>query len=166
MPEEMKKTIAKVREFALGLPEAREDFPWGERVVKVGKKVFLFLGKEGLGVGLSVKLPQSMHEALSLSFAEPTGYGLGKSGWISASFASGATAPFELLCDWVRESYGAVASRKLVDRIGAPSPQVAKTAPKKAAPKKAAAKKSVKKVAAKTPAKKSAKKNVKAKSKR
>src|SRR5688572_7972693 len=49
-----------LREFALGLPEAKEDFPWGERVAKVNKKVFVFLGVDpvpGGDVGLSVKLP-------------------------------------------------------------------------------------------------------------
>ena len=30
--------------FALGLPEAWEDHPWGETVVKVAKKVFVFFG--------------------------------------------------------------------------------------------------------------------------
>ena len=29
----------KIRDFSLGLPEAYEDFPWGERVTKVNKKV-------------------------------------------------------------------------------------------------------------------------------
>src|SRR6266545_2881018 len=33
-----------LRDFALGLPGAYEEFPWGECVVKVNKKVFVFLG--------------------------------------------------------------------------------------------------------------------------
>src|SRR5688500_1553192 len=32
-----------IRKYALGLPEATEDFPWGHRAFRVGKKVFLFL---------------------------------------------------------------------------------------------------------------------------
>ena len=32
--------------FALGLPETHEDHPWGETVIKVNKKVFVFLGIE------------------------------------------------------------------------------------------------------------------------
>jgi len=47
----------ELRRFALGFPGAHEDFPWGESVVKVGKKVFVFLGRSGGGLGLSVKLP-------------------------------------------------------------------------------------------------------------
>ena len=30
---------AELRRYALGLPGAHEDFPWGESVVKAGKKV-------------------------------------------------------------------------------------------------------------------------------
>ena len=32
-----------IRKFALGMPQASEDFPWGHRAFRVGKKVFLFL---------------------------------------------------------------------------------------------------------------------------
>src|SRR6266542_3907401 len=75
-----------LREFALSFPGAKEDFPWGERVAKVNGKVFVFLGADpvpGGGIGFSVKLPASREEALELPFARPTGYGLGKAGWVS-----------------------------------------------------------------------------------
>src|SRR6185503_21308751 len=73
-----------LRAFALGFPEAYEEFPWGERVAKVNGKVFVFLGMDGDTLGLSVKLPQSGMLALGLPFASPTGYGLGKAGWVTA----------------------------------------------------------------------------------
>lgn len=38
------KNQMALRDFALDYPGAHEDFPWGERVVKVKGKVFLFLG--------------------------------------------------------------------------------------------------------------------------
>src|SRR5262249_27394752 len=57
------KTV--LRDFALAYPGAREEFPWGERVIKVGKKVFVFLGMpDGDELGLSVKLPASGPMAL------------------------------------------------------------------------------------------------------
>jgi predicted DNA-binding protein (MmcQ/YjbR family) len=103
-----------LRAFALSYPGAHEDFPWGERVVKVGKKVFVFLGSGGGGVSLSVKLPRSATLALSLPFASPTGYGLGKAGWVSARFGPREGPPVELLKQWIDESYRAVAPKKLL----------------------------------------------------
>jgi predicted DNA-binding protein (MmcQ/YjbR family) len=116
------KQAAELREFALSLPGAREDFPWGERVAKVGKKVFAFLGKEadpGEGFGFSVKLPESGEEALELPYCEPTAYGLGKSGWVSVSVEPGTKVSTEQLLAWVEESYRAVAPKKLVKELDA-----------------------------------------------
>jgi predicted DNA-binding protein (MmcQ/YjbR family) len=162
---------ASLRAFALGFPGATEEFPWGERVVKVARKVFVFLGSaEGArGVGLSVKLPTSHLAALGLPFTSPTGYGLGKSGWVSARFEPGEEVPVDLLTLWIEESYRAIAPRRLVaeldagrgrvgagpsaDRGGAPRGRPAK---KKAARKKAARKKAAKKKAAKKKARTSA----------
>ena len=103
-----------LRAFALGFPEAYEEFPWGERVAKVNGKVFVFLGMDGHDLGLSVKLPQSGMLALGLPFASPTGYGLGKAGWVTARFEKGKKAPVDLLRSWIDESYRAVAPKKLV----------------------------------------------------
>src|SRR3954462_8128364 len=78
---EIRQTL---HEFALGLPEAFEDHPWGETVVKVNKKIFLFLGADDSETpGLSVKLPVSRDLAMGVPGAQPTGYGLGKAGWVS-----------------------------------------------------------------------------------
>ena len=110
----------ELRKFALSFPEATEDFPWGERVAKVNGKVFVFLGCDpvpGGPVGLSVKLPESGAEALDLPFARPTAYGLGKSGWVSASFEPGDRPPVEILKAWIRESYRAVAPKKLLAKL-------------------------------------------------
>ena len=114
----MKQAKAAVREFALGFPGAREEFPWGERVVKVGKKVFVFLGMaDGDELGLSVKLPESGPMALLLPFAQPTGYGLGKSGWVSARFVASDDLPLGMLREWIDESYRAVAPRTMAAKL-------------------------------------------------
>ncbi len=52
--------------------------------------------------------------AVDLPFAEPTGYGLGKSGWVTASFTKVADVPLDLLKSWIDESYRAIAPKKLV----------------------------------------------------
>jgi len=115
-----KQVETKLREIALAYPGAREEFPWGERVVKVGKKVFVFMGMpEGGGLGLSVKLPDSGTMALMFPFATPTGYGLGKSGWVSARFEAGDAPPLPLLRAWIDESYRAVAPKTMVARLPA-----------------------------------------------
>ncbi len=105
---------AALRGFALGFPETHEDFPWGERVIKVRKKVFVFMGLGDGGLSLSVKLPESQIIALMLPFTESTGYGLGKSGWVTARFDPQEKPPKDMLCEWVEESYRAVAPKKLV----------------------------------------------------
>jgi predicted DNA-binding protein (MmcQ/YjbR family) len=125
---------AKLRDFALSLPETHEDLPWGERVVKVKKKVFVFLGRDmDAHFGLGVKLPSSNKSALALPFVEPTGYGLGKSGWVSAKFEASAKPSFEQLRDWVKESYCAVAPKSLAAQVSASVPP-AKKAARKATP--------------------------------
>jgi len=108
-----------LRAFALGFPEAYEDFPWGERVAKVKGRVFVFLGMDGDTLGLTVKLPQSGMLALGLPFASPTGYGLGKAGWVTAKFARREKAPVDLLRAWIDESYRAIAPKKLVAALSA-----------------------------------------------
>jgi predicted DNA-binding protein (MmcQ/YjbR family) len=130
-----KKTspAAALRAFALALPGAHEDFPWGERVAKVGARVFVFLGKsaEKDGHSLAMKLPDSAADALDLPFAEPTGYGLGKAGWVTASFEPGDSIPLDLLTLWIEESYRAIAPKKLVaelDAKGARRPRAARRA--------------------------------------
>jgi predicted DNA-binding protein (MmcQ/YjbR family) len=131
-----------LREWALGYPSTHEDFPWGHRVVKVKGKAFIFMGHERGGLGLSVKLPQSNAAALMMPFATPTGYGLGKSGWVSADFPKGEKPPMEMLRQWLDESYRAVAPKKLVAQLGASPAPEEQGAPKKkkaAAPRKAAA---------------------------
>ena len=117
----MKRAEAALREHALSFPEAREDFPWGERVVKVAGKVFVFLGRADGDLSMSVKLPGSATFALGLPFASPTGYGLGKSGWVTARFEAGERPPVDLLKRWIDESYRAVAPKRLAARLAAGS---------------------------------------------
>jgi predicted DNA-binding protein (MmcQ/YjbR family) len=109
------RTVAtKVRAHALSLPDAYEDFPWGERVVKVRKKVFVFLGRDDpKRFGMSVKLPESRDAALTLPGTSPTGYGLGKAGWVSVELDATAPIELDLLLEWIDESYRAVAPKRL-----------------------------------------------------
>jgi predicted DNA-binding protein (MmcQ/YjbR family) len=121
------KVLDELRAFALTFPDAREETPWGDIAIKVRGKTFVFMGADGNRGGISTKLPESGALALALPFAEPTGYGLGKSGWVSARFGSGPKdPPLDTLRSWIRESYGAIAPKKLLAALGAGA---AKTAP-------------------------------------
>ena len=111
----MKPSVSwkRLRKYAAAKPGAWEDHPWGETVYKVAKKVFVFLGHADGGYGLSCKLPQSGEAATTMfSWAEPTGYGLGKSGWVSAHFENSEDVPVDLLEQWIDESYAAVAPKR------------------------------------------------------
>ena len=106
-----------LRDYAMFFPAATEDFPWGERAVKVNKKVFVFMGQGEAGFGISVKLPQSLEDALALEYTEPTHYGLGKHGWVTVHLDLAPNISIEMLKRWIAESYRAVAPKKLIAQL-------------------------------------------------
>lgn len=106
-----------VHEFALTLPEAWEDHPWNEVVVKVCARIFVFLGSQGFG-RITVKLVESHAHALSIEGAAPSAYGLGKSGWVTVPVEADGV-DLDLLRDLVEESYRIVAPRTLVAELDA-----------------------------------------------
>ncbi|MER6710437.1 MmcQ/YjbR family DNA-binding protein [Streptomyces sp. NPDC006386] len=124
VPRNALKKWEKVRAFALGLPGAVEEFPWGEAVAKVNKKVFVFLGVQdgSYPLGVTVKLTdETAHaHALACPGAEPAGYGLGKAGWVSIPLEQPGAPAAEVLCDWVEESYRVIAPKRLTAELDAP----------------------------------------------
>ena len=117
-------TISKIadalRKYALAFPEAWEDFPWEHQVVKVRKKIFLFCDNDGSKtLNVTVKLPESGDDAIEMDQCEMTGYGLGKSGWITARFTTKDKLDVEMLKGWIDESYRAIAPKTLVKLLGA-----------------------------------------------
>ena len=107
----------RLRDFAIGFPLATEDHPWGETAMKVKGKVFVFLSLHDGNLNVSLKLPVSGASALGMSFAEPTGYGLGKHGWVTAKFGPGDSVPLDCLSEWIDESYRAVAPRAVLAKL-------------------------------------------------
>ena len=110
----------QLKAAALAYPEAWEDHPWGETVIKVRAKIFLFLFEGEDGLRVSLKLPRSREFALEYPFTKPTGYGLGKAGWVTASFAPKVKPPLDVLVAWHDESYRAVAPKKFVAALPLP----------------------------------------------
>lgn len=123
VPKSALKKWERVRDFALGMPGATEDFPWGETVAKVNKKVFVFLGTDdgSYPLGITVKLKdEAVHaHALTAPGAEPAGYGLGKAGWVRVPLEETGAPTADLLCDWVEESYRTIATKKLTAELDA-----------------------------------------------
>jgi predicted DNA-binding protein (MmcQ/YjbR family) len=139
--------LVELRTFGLAYPGAHLKSPWpGHLDLAVKDKTFAYLSVEGEPLAISCKLPRSSGVALMLPFCKPTAYGLGKSGWVSASF-DGADVDVEMLKAWIDESYRAQAPKKLVASLAA--------AP--AAGPAAAARKPARRAAARKPARRAAK---------
>ena len=111
---------AELLAFALGLPDAEIDHPWGDTVVKVNakKKIFVFLGGDDPDAdhAMSVKLVESHEQALQGPGTSPTGYGLGRAGWVSIELGA-AVPPVGVLEDWIEESYRQVALKKWIKAL-------------------------------------------------
>jgi hypothetical protein len=125
----------EVRGFALGLPAAEADFPWGETVIKVRRKpgippwrkegvhgpMFLWMGQRDVAApSVCVKLTRAYEEAVAVAGATPTTIsGLGQWGWLTVRLSAVDVA---LLSDWVEESYRNVAPRRFVAELDARAP--------------------------------------------
>jgi predicted DNA-binding protein (MmcQ/YjbR family) len=117
----VKQAQERLIKYALTFPGATREHPWGDDVVKVRSKMFAAFGGDPAGakeMSMSVKLPVSSEMALTLSWVEPCGYGLGKSGWVTARLKSGADFDIETMKGWIDQSYRAVAPKALVKSLG------------------------------------------------
>ena len=108
-------------EAALRYPGAHEDHPWGETVVKVDGKIFLFIMLTADGaLRLTVKLPDQAADVLAAhAFTAPTGYGLGRSGWITAQIPEALAFDEGTLRGWLDASYRAVAKKGRIRELDA-----------------------------------------------
>ena len=83
----VKQAEQRLFKFGLTCLEAVPEHPWQHDVAKVKGKMFATFGDDEGGhkeFWMSVKLPNSSEMALMLSCVQPIGYGLGKSGWMTA----------------------------------------------------------------------------------
>ncbi|HYU16834.1 MAG TPA: MmcQ/YjbR family DNA-binding protein [Candidatus Acidoferrum sp.] len=124
--------LKELRAFGLAYPGAHTKSPWpGHLDLAVNDKTFAYLSLEGEPFSISCKLPRSSSIALMLPFVTPAAYGLGKSGWVSATPPADEPVPVDLFKEWIDESYRAQAPRKLaaqLDSSGAKKQKVTKVA--------------------------------------
>ena len=117
------KTRAALKAYGLAFPGAHSKSPWPEHDdLAVKDKTFAFMSVPGVPLSMSVKLPVSREAALKFPFAQPTGYGLGKSGWVSMNFAEHELPSVDTFKRWILESYRAVAPKKLIAELEARQP--------------------------------------------
>lgn len=111
------QNMQRLEEIVSRLPEAvRVDIEaWGgEPTFRVNGKNFVFTNHEA--TSLSVKLSREEAEAVVATDpgAAPTGYGLGRSGWVSVTIGARASKTrWHEVEEWVRTSYTLVAPKKL-----------------------------------------------------
>jgi len=113
----LKREAERIRQYALSFPETHEDLPWGHSAFKVKKKTFVFMALEETGISVSIKLRESLFNALALPFTQPTGYGLGKSGWVSASLRPEKDIPISLIDKWIEESFRLIAPKTVLKQL-------------------------------------------------
>lgn len=143
--------LADLRAFGLRYPGAHTKSPWpGHLDLAVNDKTFAYLSIEGQPFSIGCKLPQSGEVARAIEWVEPTPYGLGKSGWVTAKPPAGTDLPVEMFKEWIDESYRAQAPKKLLKQLGEgrDEPAATKKSPKKTGAKKPAAKKAATKKSA------------------
>jgi predicted DNA-binding protein (MmcQ/YjbR family) len=111
----------RLEEIVARLPQAeRVDVEaWdGEPTFRVNGKTFIFSSREASAI--SVKLPKEEAAAVVATDpqAEPTGYGLGRHGWISVSIPTTTSAKrWSEIEEWIRTSYTLVAPKKLARAV-------------------------------------------------
>src|SRR4051794_371103 len=113
--------MARLERIVARLPEAaRVDIEaWGgEPTFRVRGKNFVFTDQAA--TGLSVKLPKEEAAAVVATEpgAEPTGYGLGRHGWVSVTVGDKAGEDrWRQIEEWVRTSYTMVAPKTLAKLV-------------------------------------------------
>lgn len=103
------------------LPESsRVDIEaWGgEPTFRVGSKNFVFASPDASSISVKLPLDEAAAVVATDPRASPTGYGLGRHGWVSISLAGRISAArWQEVEEWIRTSYTLVAPRRLARQI-------------------------------------------------
>jgi predicted DNA-binding protein (MmcQ/YjbR family) len=111
----------RLEEVVARLPQAeRVDVEaWdGEPTFRVNGKTFIFSSPEASGISVKLTKEESAAVVATDPHAEPTGYGLGRHGWVSVSIPKSTNAErWREIEEWIRTSYTLVAPKKLARAV-------------------------------------------------
>lgn len=113
--------MARLEAIAADLPEAeRVDIAeWGDHPsFRIRGKNFVFCDGEARHLSLKLSKEEAAAVVATDDSAEPSGYGLGRHGWISVTVPDGAGDDYwQQVTEWVRTSYTLVAPKSLARRV-------------------------------------------------
>jgi len=113
--------MARLERMVARLPDAqRVDIEaWGgEPTFRVRGKNFVFTDQAATGVSVKLLKEEAAAVVATEDRAEPTGYGLGRHGWVSIVIGEDADdAWWDQVEEWVRTSYTLVAPKALARQV-------------------------------------------------
>jgi predicted DNA-binding protein (MmcQ/YjbR family) len=113
--------MSRLEALVARLPEAsRLDIEaWdGEPTFRVNNKVFIFTNAEATSVTVKLTTDEAEAVVATDTSATPTGYGLGRHGWVSIALGSRPSAArWRELEQWVLTSYCLVAPKRLSRQV-------------------------------------------------
>lgn len=113
--------LDRLERIVAELPEVtRVDIEaWGgEPTFRVAGKNFLFAGVDGRTITLKLARDEATAVVATDLDVVPTGYGLGRSGWVSITLTSRPSAErWREVEEWIRTSFTLVAPKKLARQV-------------------------------------------------
>jgi predicted DNA-binding protein (MmcQ/YjbR family) len=109
--------MTRLEKIVARLPEAeRKDIAeWGDHpTFRVNGKNFVFSDQEATNLSLKLSKEEAVAVIATDDRVEPTGYGLGRHGWVSLALEKRPSAArWNQVEEWIRTSYTLVAPKKL-----------------------------------------------------
>ena len=98
----------ELQAFCLALPDAWEDYPWGDIVYKLGAKMFAAMGGKPLGVTAKAT-PEDAEVLVQLPHISVARY-IGRWGWVTVAVTDKST--YEHARELIEASYALVAPKR------------------------------------------------------
>ena len=113
--------IERLEQIVGRLPEARrvDIEAWGgEPTFRVVGKNFVFASADGTRISVKLSRDEAAAVVATDPQAAPTGYGLGRHGWVSVTLERGSSkARWQEVEEWIRTSYCLIAPRRLARQV-------------------------------------------------